>query len=180
MKNCKNSNGQSIFDHGLSVRDHLTDLISYLKGEGTLQGWKIPEWLNQYRDQILSRLLPEDILEEYTLLHDCGKSFVKTIDENGKIHFSNHAQKSHDIYLQVCDNEHVAKLIKMDMDIHNLKAIDLPEFCQRKECISLLLSGLAEIHSNSELFGGTQSVSFKIKYKQIDNRGKAICKILFN
>ena len=44
--------------------------------------------------------------------------------------------------------------------------------------MSLLLAGLAEIHSNAEMFGGLDSVSFKIKWKQINKRGKAICKLL--
>lgn len=179
MKKCKNSNGQSIFDHGLSVRDYLTDLISYLKGEISLTGWRIPEWLDQYKEQLLSKLLPEDILETYTVYHDLGKIRCRTIDESGKIHFENHAEESYNLWLELNGDLQVAQLIKLDMVIHTIKSVDLPEFCQQKECISLLLSGLAEIHSNSELFGGTNSVSFKIKFKQIDKRGKAICKILF-
>lgn len=179
MKKIEQTKGETIFEHGLSVRDHLTDLISYLKGEETLSGWKIPDWLDQYKELILSKLLPEDILEEYAILHDCGKIFVKYIDENGKVHFPDHAKKSKEVYLESGGNQQVAELIGMDMIIHTIKSIDLPEFCQRKECISLLLSGLAEIHSNAELFGGTSSDSFKIKFKQIDKRGKAICKILF-
>jgi hypothetical protein len=33
--------------------------------------------------------------------------------------------------------------------------------------------------SNSKMFGGFSSVSFKIKYKHIDKTGKRICKKLF-
>lgn len=44
--------------------------------------------------------------------------------------------------------------------------------------ISLLVTGLAEIHANAEMFGGLNSIGFKIKYKQINQRGKQILKIL--
>jgi hypothetical protein len=44
--------------------------------------------------------------------------------------------------------------------------------------VTLLLAGLAEIHANAEMFNGFDSPSFKIKYKQIDRRGRAICKFL--
>lgn len=64
------------------------------------------------------------------------------------------------------------------MDIHTIKAADLNDFATKKECISLLITGLSEIHANAELFGGIESTSFKIKYKQINNRGKQIIKLL--
>lgn len=179
MKKCEQTRGQTIFEHGLSVRDHLTDLIDHLRSDVPLPGWKLPDWLYTYRKQILSRLLPDNILEEYALFHDCGKPFCKQIDENGKTHFPDHTQKSHDIWLEIGGDIQVSKLILMDMDIHKLKAEGIDEFCSRKECISLLLSGLAEIHSNAEMFGGIESESFKIKWKHLDRRGRAICKKLF-
>jgi hypothetical protein len=77
------------------------------------------------------------------------------------------------------EQEDVARLIEMDMDIHTLSAEAIPEFCKHPESIALLLTGLAAIHSNAALFGGIQSDSFKAKWKQIDKRGAAICKALF-
>ncbi len=179
MKKIEQFPGQTIFEHGLSVRDHLTDLIAYLKGEEKLIGWKIPDWIDTYKEQILSRLLPEDILEEFALFHDIGKIKCKISDENNKIHFPDHAKISHDLWLELGGDSQSAKLMLFDMDIHKLKAEGLEEFCSRKECISLLLSGLAEIHSNAEFQSGIESESFKIKWKQIDRRGMAICKNLF-
>jgi peptidyl-tRNA hydrolase len=41
------------------------------------------------------------------------------------------------------------------------------------------LAGLAEVHSNAKMFGGLASDSFKIKWSQINKRGKAVCKLLF-
>jgi hypothetical protein len=59
-----------------------------------------------------------------------------------------------------------------------MKANKLDEFCEDFAAISLLITGLAEIHANAEMFGGIESTSFKMKYKQINRRGKQIIKIL--
>jgi len=64
------------------------------------------------------------------------------------------------------------------MLIHTMKAKDIDNFINKEEAISLLFTGLCEIHANAELFGGIQSTSFKIKLKQINNRGKQIIKKL--
>jgi hypothetical protein len=37
---------------------------------------------------------------------------------------------------------------------------------------------LCEIHANADMFGGINSTSFKIKFKQINKRGKAIINFL--
>lgn len=42
-----------------------------------------------------------------------------------------------------------------------------------------LIAGLAEVHSNAKMFGGMDSTSFKIKWNQINKRGKVICQKLF-
>lgn len=72
----------------------------------------------------------------------------------------------------------VRRLIKYDMDIHLLKADGVEEFAKRREAITNLIVGLAEIHANAEMFGGLESTSFKIKWKQIDKRGKQILQLL--
>jgi hypothetical protein len=65
----------------------------------------------------------------------------------------------------------------MDMDIHLLKDVDVLEFSKRPEAMTLLLTGLSEIHSNCAMFGGIESTSFKIKWKHINKRGNAILKM---
>lgn len=63
------------------------------------------------------------------------------------------------------------------MEIHLLKDKDLIDFCQKgtmKDALTLLVVGLCEVHSNATLFGGIESVSFKIKLKQIKKRGNKI------
>lgn len=63
------------------------------------------------------------------------------------------------------------------MDIHLLKSEGVEEFCQNPHHLTLLLVGLAEIHSNAKMFGGLDSTSFKIKWKNINQRGKQIIKL---
>jgi len=116
---------------------------------------------------------------EYTLYHDCGKPYCLTYDENGKRHFPNHAEKSYQTWLSVDGDPQVAKLIKLDMVIHTLKADEVDDFIKHPEAITLLLAGLAEVHANAKMFGGMDSTSFKIKWNQINKRGKAICQKLF-
>jgi hypothetical protein len=72
----------------------------------------------------------------------------------------------------------IYKLILNDLKVHTLKAAQIDEFCRHdaKLAVNILLSALAAVYSNSELFGGTQSTSFKIKFKTITQRGKQIIK----
>lgn len=179
MKNCTQTEGQSIYEHGISVKDHYFNLLLMLKENLSLPEWRLPDWFLKYREEILESLVPEDIIEQYTIFHDCGKPYCLILDKNGRRHFPNHAEKSYEIWLQAGGNLQTAKLIKMDMIIHTIKANEIDDFIKNPESITLLLAGLAEVHSNSKLFGGIESESFKIKWKQIDKRGNTITKKLF-
>lgn len=44
--------------------------------------------------------------------------------------------------------------------------------------VNLAFSALAELESNNEMFGGKDSVSYKIKYKKINQRIKRLKKIM--
>ena len=120
------------------------------------------------------------MLSQYQIYHDIGKPFCKTYDiDTHKYHFHNHANISADTYSMVQDtNPIIEKLIRMDMDIHTIKADDIEKFSLNKEAISLLITGLCEINANANMFGGIESTSFKIKFKQINNRGKRLIKTL--
>ena len=179
MKSCPQTDGQSVYEHGISVKEHIFELISFLKNGQEPEGWKLPTWMHEYREQILASILPEDIIKAYAVFHDCGKPYCLTIDDQGKRHFPDHPEISHNVWLFVSNNKTIAKLILMDMKIHTMKAADVDEFCQHREAITLLIAGLAEVHSNARMFGGIDSESFKITWSQINKRGKAICRKLF-
>jgi hypothetical protein len=138
----------------------------------------LPDWYWQYRDKLIANI---DLGEayEYALMHDCGKPYCLTIDADGKRHFPNHAEISYQTYLNMGGSQKIADLIRRDMDIHQLKATGIEEFCKNHNAALHLLAGLAEINSNAEHCGGFESISFKIKYKALCQRGKAICRILY-
>lgn len=181
MSECLQTQGQSVLQHGESVKDYLFDLLNHLRHNQPLKHqWILPDWILSNKDFILSQLPDDETLELYTTFHDCGKHFCLMLDENGKRHFPNHAEISYYYFNQVFDNQIAADLIRHDMDIHLLKSKDVDEFCKNPNAITLLITGLAEIHSNAEMFGGISSTSFRIKCKSIIQRGKSIIHILKN
>lgn len=166
------------------VSQYFQDLYSHLQFNSNLNyNWKLPEWLLSNKDFILNSLLPIGILIQYQIYHDIGKPFCKTydIENNGSYHFFNHANISAQTYKQISNDSIICSLIERDMDIHLIKSESIDSFIgtsilDKQIAISLLLTGLAEIHANAQMFGGINSTSFKIKYKQIDSRGKQILK----
>lgn len=178
MSECPQTNTQSVLGHDLSVRKYAIDLIEFITDNKELENnWRLPDWLINNKKLISEELFDKETIEIYTLFHDCGKPRCLIYDSEGKKHFPNHANVSELTFREHFDNEQTARLIGMDMDIHLLKADNLEEFAQRKEAITLMIIGLAEIHSNADMFGGIESTSFKIKWKQINKRGNQILKI---
>ena len=151
------------------------DLLDHLENGTPLKyEWKIPEWIYAEKDLILKSLPDRKTLKLYTIMHDCGKPLCLEIDQEGRRHFPNHAKISYEVFTKFYQAPIAAELILHDMDIHTLKAEGVEEFCKNHYAIPLLLSGVAEIHSNAKMFGGMDSTSFKIKWKCISQRGKQI------
>lgn len=169
----------NVYQHGFSVKDYLADLLQYIKTNKCQKEWKFPKWIDLYSQELLQNILPWKTLENYTVFHDCGKPFCRIVDEDGKQHFPNHAEISAEIWPCFGGSLQESELMRLDMEIHQLKAEGVEQFAKRPEAISLLLTSLSEITSNATLFGGVESTSFKIKWKQIDKRGRAICESLF-
>lgn len=177
MEACEQTPGLSVLAHGQSVWSYYKDLISHLSSQSELQyEWRLPDWV--YDPLILDKQMDEACMKNYTIFHDCGKPYCRTVDDEGRQHFPDHARVSESTWRSIGGNEQVAKLISQDMDIHLLKGDGVEAFAQREEAASLLLVGLAEIHSNAAMFGGVESTSFKMKWKQISRRGKAVLKVL--
>ncbi len=169
----------SVLEHGENVWEMYTQIMNYIRNDGPKQDWwRIPEWVMKNKPTILSCLYEDEIMKEYLIYHDCGKVTTATIDENGKRHFPGHAQESERLWISVGGNATSARLMGMDMDAHLLKGDGVEEFAKRPESVSLLIAAIAEVHSNAEMFGGTNSDSFKIKIKHLDKRGKQVMRSL--
>lgn len=174
-----------MLEHGLSVSKYTFDLVRFLRSEGKIPfeyNWRLPSWFFAYGAFLSRNLCSDFTIDKYLKLHDCGKHKVQISNEKGGFSYPNHAQSSHETFLTFCDDLEIAELIKRDMDIHLLKTEDVPAFCEEVDktiICTLLLSAVGSLHSNAEMFGGIDSDSFKIKFKQIEKKGKMICNLLF-
>lgn len=183
MTECFQSKGQNMLEHGLSVHNHMFDLVAYLKDQthGFKNKWRMPSWFFPYANQLSENLCSDFTIDRYTIMHDCGKSKVQIQSENMGLMFPGHAQASYETWMTCSDDEEIGELIRRDMEVHTLKTEQVPDFCKgdKRIACTLLLTALAEIHSNAEMFGGMESDSFKIKFKHLEKKGKAICQYLF-
>lgn len=177
MQGCEQAPGISVLRHGIMVSEHYKDLIGHIRDCHPLRlPWKLPKWIE---NESLLVGLPDDVtMSQYHAYHDCGKPYCLTIDEDGKKHFQNHTKVSREVWLETGGSNEIGELIAQDMDIHLLKAVDIPDFAQRPHACALLLTGLSEVHANASMFGGMESTSFKMKWKHIDKRGRALLKHL--
>lgn len=173
MMACEQMPGMSVLEHGHSVHRYFMDLMGHvLEGRPLAYEWKLPDWAKE--PALWEKTTSLEVMRLYQTYHDCGKPACREIDADGRVHFPNHASVSARMWRSIGGDEAVARLIERDMDIHLLKAEGLQSFLDQPEAPTLLLTGLAEIHSNASMFGGIGSTSFKMKWKQIDRRGKQI------
>lgn len=175
MKNCEQFPNHSVYDHGIRVFDFYQKLLHLLKNKTNDSDWKLPCLSEDNINLLLTNQESISIVEKYLINHDCGKPYCKTIDHDNKVHFTNHSNKSFEIYSKFFpDDKLVSELIYHDMDIHVAKTEDSYNISQLKFLPTLILSTYAELHANSMFFGGIESDSFKIKWKRINQRSKQI------
>jgi hypothetical protein len=184
MDGCPQNKTQSVLDHGIAVQSRSTALIQYLQSgdEKHLKDFRVPEWFKKYREHLLETLAPYVAIMAYTQMHDCGKPYCRFEDVEGKQHFPNHAEVSAMIWKGIGSNvedERIGELIRHDMDFHVARPDDIPVFVTLKDAPTLMVVAIAEVHANAEMFGGLDSNGFKIKFAQLDRRGKIACKMLF-
>jgi hypothetical protein len=169
--------GQTIYQHGMSVKTHFDALI----GDFDTNDWRIPTWFTDYKNQLLVNLWDEEITSLYLVYHDCGKPYCRE-EIDGKVHFPNHAEVSKRTFLEAGGNPIAANLIGLDMVLHTASSEMIEQYLKEwdiRDACTLLLAALSELHSNAKMFGGISSISFKSKWKTIDRRGRQICKHYF-
>lgn len=165
MMSCQQSQHQTILQHGEAVASKFKDLIA-----GRTDGWHLPPWV----EQLIPLIQNQELLEQYHIYHDCSKPFCITYDQEGKKHFPNHAELSSKIWEELDGCKSISILMKHDMDMHTMKSAEAETYEHIDLAPALLLTALAELHANAEMFGGTESTSFKIKFKAISKLGKAL------
>lgn len=176
MNNCEQTKGLSIMEHGISVNNYFHDLRNHILFNHDLKyEWRLPDWI--YNTDLWNTLESIEDINQYQIYHDCGKPFCIEYDELGRKHFPNHSNISYEIWKKLGKSEIQCSLIKHDMDIHILKMENFNDFSDLAFSSTLLITGLCEIHSNASMFGGTDSTSFKIKWKKIDKIGKKLIEI---
>lgn len=176
MADTPQTDTQSVLEHGIAVSKKFNDLTN-----DDVQDWKLPAWFTENRDFLFSNLHYYYDVKEYQIMHDCGKPYCIKYDENGKRHFPDHENVSTQVYKKISNNKVVADLISKDMVLHTIKSDDVEDFVKSnsvRTVVTLLLTALCEIHANADMFGGIDSQSFKIKFKQLDRRGNQILKLL--
>lgn len=179
MEKCQQSSGQNMLQHGESVRDRLFDLIEVTKGKTGKFEWILPDWWNSEAPRLLPLLEDHYTLEQYATWHDCGKPKCLEVDAEGKRHYPNHASVSANLFRELYPGrDRVASLIEHDMDFHLLKFDGVKQFCSNPQAATLMFAALAEIHSNMEMFGGPESIGFKIKWKAFRRLGQSACRML--
>ena len=178
MKSTTQSKNQNIIQHGMSVFRHTSKLIS-----GDTDDFILPSWFIKYKSEIIKNLHDFKTIKHYNIWHDISKPYVRTIDTNGKNHYPNHAEESQKIWSTIFPEMNtIGRLIGNDMLFHTSKNYD--EIRSKNLSIAdkctLLITALSEIHSNATMFGGTDSDSFKIKFKKLQKIGATMCDEIFN
>jgi hypothetical protein len=168
MQSCEQVPGLNMLQHGKLVYTKYNEIMTELSS-----GIGDPVLLKNY-EKYRHCLPPSHVLKRYMLLHDCGKSLCLTV-EDGKRRFPNHAHVSSEQYLKVFpEDKFTAMLIEKDMDFHILKGDDLIALCNHPVAPILYLTAWAEINANAEMFGGTDSDSYKIKRTRLIQAGKKL------
>lgn len=169
MKEVEQFPGMNVLDHGRDVYARYLDLVS----DKPLLKWRMPDWIEKMRPL----QLPPEIMKHYLIYHDCGKPSCRVEDADGKQHFPNHAEISYETwmrYAETPEDRQIGQLIRMDMLAHTAKGEEIDSFIRCPEAASLILTGLAEIHSNASYLNALDSDSFKIKFKKLDKIGKRL------
>ena len=184
--------GTSVYKHGEMVLERFKELEDALDADSldSLTAWRLPSWVTEHKNYLRDHLNQEhaDTMYDYLLFHDMGKPYCRLVDAEGRVHFPDHAKvseqailtcaRNHDYgsrsaqsYLAEIDHIGSATYAGMDMDAHLLKQDGVAEFASRYQAPVLLLAALSEIHANASMFGGIESTSFKIKWKQLSKMG---------
>ncbi len=166
MINCYQFQDMNMLEHGQIVNRYFYDLVNLLENKHTNYEWCIPDKTIVLLRSIWndSDKLSNKIIDDYQIYHDCGKYVSLYFDELGRKHFPNHTKNSAKVWVDNGGDHIVEYLILNDMYFHITKLNESKRILYWE---LLLLTAWAEIHANSTMFGGINSISFKIKKKHL-------------
>lgn len=168
MASCYQFENVNMIQHGEMVHDWYCDIKSdrrYQWDFGSVED-KIQWLINEALDPIY--------VNSYHVYHDCGKPYCRTVDDEGRQHFPNHAQVSYDKWMELGGSENIGWYILNDMAFHTLKGEKIDPIIKDDRSPTLLLTAWAELHANAQMFGGIESTSFKIKRKFLEKNTKRL------
>lgn len=164
MQNCYQFENVNMYEHGLMVNREYFNIITALE-LGIIDEVFPSELIDVYQK---SHLLDFSLMVQYHILHDCGKPLCRIVTDEGRVQFPNHADESFQQIRKFFPSEtDLQYLVQHDMDFHVLKPDDLKSIAESKYGFSLYLTAWAELIANSQMFGGFDSISFKIKRKKL-------------
>ena len=170
MKTGFQTKGISYWDHGALVAARFRDLMN----PNPNMTWRLPNWFVDNADMIRRKLAPDfEYIITYQQWHDLSKPFCRVIDNEGRIHYPNHASLAGELWCAAGGSAKIGRLISHDMDMHLLKPSQVENYQHVDISVCLLTTALCEVHANAGMFGGMQSDSFKIKIKHLDRLGSA-------
>ena len=172
MMSCEQTEGQSVLEHGIAVRNKFRELWGHLRYDTQLDDtWRIPEWLEDNKDWFLQ--VEPDLfeIEKYLIVYDCGKPYVEQSEGQ---RFPDYAKMSRRVWSAFEDNEKILDLIERDSMLHTGRSEEAKQILEDGYAPHLLLAALSELHTNAEIFGGIESKSFVVKYKNLGRRAKTI------
>lgn len=186
MLRCEQSEGFTVYQHGQAVAENMRVLRHHLDRTYNLpeRCWRLPRCFEKYGPRILANLHTEEISHLYGLYHDCGKFYCATTDPTtGQIRFPNHADVSRIVWESVGGDPVVGRLISWDMALHVATSQEIEQLLHEwtiEDSMTLIVAACSEIHANAMMFGGLDSVSFKMKFKHLERRSNQVCRFWFH
>lgn len=167
---------QTVWEHGTAVSERYVDLVdNLLLSKEPRFTWRKPTWDDHLVEYALRNQADRHTAQLYQQWHDCGKPYCMQIDKEGKAHFPDHASVSFQTFSRIFPEQRdAAQMVLHDMDVHLAKSADVDLIASLKDAPTLVLTALSEVHANADMFGGLESTSFKIKWKQVNKRGRQI------
>jgi hypothetical protein len=157
-----------MLDHGKMVASSYDELIDQLES-----GTHEIQLLNDLYELLKNNLVDSLAIRRYQVYHDCGKPFCEPTEERK---YPDHARHSSEQWLTLFPEDvDIAELMRLDMVFH--EGAD-ESFYHHRLAPTLYLTAWAEIYANCQMFGGTNSTSFKIKKKKLIQQGKKFIKHL--